>query len=204
METGSPPLAGKPEVLNPPHSFEYQHTLADETTSSANSRRRPVNESFTFQNGDGVPRRPHLDIAHQPKTAISSSLDAHHANRNSSMVEKGLQQNLKEFRMSVTPQQRTILSKATLNDLRMTLLRIEREQARKSKSMNLPRVEAFLQRVKQLSTSSTLDTSESCTYIWSSVKFVLQVCLSLLVVVKSTLASNCIYQRKCNQDAKRR
>lgn len=99
------------------------------------------------------------------------------------MVERDLQQNLKEFRMSVTPQQRTILNKATSNDLRMALLRIEREQARKSKSMNLPRVEAFLQRLKQLSTSSTLDTSESCTYIWASVKFVLQVCLSLLVVV---------------------
>ncbi|KAK5242764.1 hypothetical protein LTR20_001091 [Exophiala xenobiotica] len=171
---GSPPLAGNLGVLNPPRSFEYQHTPADESTSSANSRRRQVNESFTFQNGNGVPRRPHLDIAREPETTISQSLDAHQANRNPSMVERGLQQNLKEFRMSVTTQQRTILNKATLNDLRMALLHIEREQARKSKLMNLPRVEAFLQRVKQLSTSSTLDTSESCTYIWASVKFILQ------------------------------
>ena len=150
-----------------------------------------MNRSFTFQNGDAVPRRPYLDIDRELETTSPPSHDAHQENRNLSTVERGLQQNLKEFRLILSPQQRTILKAATLNDLRMVLLRIEREQAGKSKSMNLPRVEAFLQRVKQLSTSSTLDTSESCTYIWASVKFVLQVCPSLLVMAKSSPALDC-------------
>ncbi|KIV79744.1 hypothetical protein PV11_07289 [Exophiala sideris] len=121
-------------------------------------------------------------------TLISSSLGGHPENPVPSLAEKDLQLDLKKFTSDLSPRQHADFSKTTLEDLRVVLVRIEKEQAERWKAMNLPRADMFSERVQRFGNASNFSIiRDVLANIWGSMKFVLQATASSVEAFEARL-----------------
>ena len=96
-----------------------------------------------------------------------------------SRVEENFQECLRKFKTRLSKKERDQFEVTTLQELRVSLLQIQKKQATNSQSMNLPRIVRFLDAFKQFGqiVEVFLNTSEFVAFIWGPMKFLLQVCL---------------------------
>ncbi|KAF7504582.1 hypothetical protein GJ744_002077 [Endocarpon pusillum] len=84
---------------------------------------------------------------------------------------------LSNFKKRLTQKEQDDFEFATLDDVRLEMDRIQREQATRKEMMNMPRIQSFLEAMEQFSKviEVFLNTSEFVAFIWGPMKFVLQV-----------------------------
>ncbi len=84
---------------------------------------------------------------------------------------------LSGFKKRLTAKEQDDFQFATLEDVRLEMARIQREQASRKEMMNMPRIQSFLEAMEQFGKviEVFLNTSEFVAFIWGPVKFVLQV-----------------------------
>ena len=84
---------------------------------------------------------------------------------------------LSKFKKRLTQKEQDDFQFATLDDVRLEMARIQREQASKKEMMNMPRIQPFLEAMEQFGKviEVFLNTSEFVAFIWGPMKFVLQV-----------------------------
>lgn len=91
------------------------------------------------------------------------------------LAERDFQEALSQFSSCLTAQQRTSFRLASLQGLSMTLMRIQDRLAAKSKAVNLPRLQVFLDGIVKLGKlSSFSETSEFISYVWGAIKFLFE------------------------------
>jgi hypothetical protein len=119
------------------------------------------------------PHRPDKNPEHQIENR--SSLSADNRENQPSLAERDFQEALSQFISCLTAQQRTNFKTISLRSLSMTLMRIQHKLAAKSKAMNLPRVQVFLDGILKLEKlSSFLETSNFVSHVWGSMKFLFE------------------------------
>lgn len=94
-----------------------------------------------------------------------------------SVSDDGFRLILSNFKKRLTPKEEDDFQFATLDDVRLEMARIQREQATRKEMMNMPRIQSFLEAMEQFSKviEVFLNTSEFVAFIWGPMKFVLQV-----------------------------
>lgn len=86
---------------------------------------------------------------------------------------------LSNFKKRLTQKEQDDFQFATLDEVRLEMARIQREQASRKEMMNMPRIQSFLEAMEQFGKviEVFVNTSEFVAFIWGPVKFVLQVWL---------------------------
>jgi molecular chaperone GrpE (heat shock protein) len=84
---------------------------------------------------------------------------------------------LSDFKKRLTPKELEDFQITTLQDVRETALRIQRDQEIVKKMMNMTRIESFLEAMDQFSKviEVFLNASMFVAFIWGPLKFILQV-----------------------------
>jgi molecular chaperone GrpE (heat shock protein) len=84
---------------------------------------------------------------------------------------------LANFKKRLTPKEQDDFQFVTLNDVRETALRIQREQEQVKMMMNMSRIESFLEAMDQFGKvlEVFLNASNFVAFVWGPVKFILQV-----------------------------
>jgi len=96
-------------------------------------------------------------------------------------AERGFREALKKFRARLSSREDARFEFTTLDELRRAVLQIQAKQAAKSESMNLPRIQAFLEGFRQFGEviEVFLNSSVFVAFIWGPMKFLLLVRLPL-------------------------
>ena len=97
--------------------------------------------------------------------------------KSASVVERGFRDALDKFKAPLSSQDRDRFQYTTLEDLQREVLKIQAKQAAKFESMNLRRVQAFLEAFGQFGEviEVFLNSSEFVGFVWGPMKFLLQV-----------------------------
>ena len=92
-------------------------------------------------------------------------------------AENGFIKALNSFKARLTASERTEFSIATLDDLQVTILTIQREQCQRKKMMHMGRIQSFLEAMEQFTKviEVFLNTSSVVAFIWGPMKFLLLV-----------------------------
>jgi hypothetical protein len=84
---------------------------------------------------------------------------------------------LEDFKKNLTPKERQDFQFVTLNDVRETTLRIQRDQEHLKTMMNMARLESFLEAMNQF--GKVVDVFANANvfvaFVWGPLKFILQV-----------------------------
>jgi hypothetical protein len=84
---------------------------------------------------------------------------------------------LSNFKKRLTPKEQENFRFVTLNDVRETALRIQKDQEQVKTMMNMSRIESFLEAMDQFGKviEVFLNASNFIAFVWGPVKFILQV-----------------------------
>jgi len=94
-------------------------------------------------------------------------------------ANKDFQDAMRKFKSSLSIHQRTAFRSTTLRDAYSALMRVQKEQANKSCSMDLPRVKKFLEGIRLIEKKIQFaEKAEFIGYVLGTIKFSLQVSLS--------------------------
>lgn len=137
------------------------------------SSRVSMNERF-----DGFSQATNTDSAN---ISLKNGEDLHAGvtseNRQvSPAANKDFHDTLKQFRDSLSYQQRTAFRVITFQDIRNSLWRIQKEQARRFSSMDLPRVNVFMDGIRVIEKKIQFtESAEFIAYVLGTTRFCLQV-----------------------------
>lgn len=111
-------------------------------------------------------------------------------------LEDSFRTTLSSFKKRLKPKEQDDFQFATLEDVRLEIVRIQAEQASQKEMMNMPRIQSFLEAMDQFGKviEVFLNTSEFVAFIWGPMKFVLQVLaafLSLSLPLSRLTAADC-------------
>jgi hypothetical protein len=83
---------------------------------------------------------------------------------------------LEDFKSHLTPKERQDFQFVTLNDVRETALRIQREQEHLKTMMNMARLESFLEAMNQFGKVVEVFANANVfvAFVWGPLKFILQ------------------------------
>lgn len=92
-------------------------------------------------------------------------------------LEDVLTVTLKEFKKRLTAKEEETFQVTSLDDVRHSIARIQKEQDTVKQMMNLPRLKAFLEAMDQFGkiVEVFVNTSEFVAFVWGPLKFLLQV-----------------------------
>jgi hypothetical protein len=91
-------------------------------------------------------------------------------------ANKDFQEAMRQFKSSLSNHQRTAFRSTTFPDVRRTLMRVQKEQANRSGSMDLPRVKKFLEGIRVIERKMQFaEKAEFIAYVLGTIKFSLQV-----------------------------
>lgn len=156
-------------------TFNSSRNSIFEKPSPRNSQCQPTED---FEGGG-------FQIGNRAGFSLQSASSFSEPSEKSLVAENELQDALSHFELSLTVQQRIGFKKSTLKELRLTLQRIQQQHAARHKSMNLPRVQIFINAIQKLENASSFSgTSEFVSYVWGSVKFILLVSASRLYTTR--------------------
>jgi len=91
-------------------------------------------------------------------------------------ANKDFQEAMRQFKSSLSNHQHTAFRSTTFRDVRSTLMRVQKEQANRSGSMDLPRVKKFLEGIQAIEKRMQFtEKAEFIAYVLGTIKFSLQV-----------------------------
>lgn len=92
-------------------------------------------------------------------------------------VNDSFQEALSEFKQRLTLNEQKDFENTTIEDVRREIHRVQEDQARRKKMMNLTRISSFLEAMEQFGkvVEVFLNASDFLAFIWGPLKFFLQV-----------------------------
>jgi hypothetical protein len=94
-------------------------------------------------------------------------------------AKKDFQEAMRQLKSSLSRHQRTAFRSTTFRDVCSTLMRVQKEQANRSGSMDLPRVKKFLEGLRAIEKKMQFaEKAEFIAYVLGTMKSSLQVSLS--------------------------
>lgn len=109
------------------------------------------------------------------------------------------EETLSYFKKRLTPKELKDFTFATLDEVRILIVRIQKDQEAVKKTMNMSRIQSFLQAMTEFGkvVECFLNVSDIIAFIWGPMKFLLQVLFArpknkyLMAVTRERLLSRC-------------